>query len=34
MGVDSAEDLFDPYVNARAAYMLYQRSGGWGPWGF
>ena len=32
VGVNSAEDLFDPYLNARAAYMLYQRSGGWSPW--
>jgi hypothetical protein len=34
IGVDEAEDLFDPYVNSRAAYLLYQRSGGWSPWGF
>jgi hypothetical protein len=33
VGVNSAEDLFDPYLNSRAAYVLYQRSGGWGPWG-
>lgn len=32
VGVNSAEDLYDPYLNARAAYTLYQRSGGWGPW--
>ncbi len=32
VGVNSAEDLFDPYLNSRAAYMLYQRSGGWSPW--
>jgi hypothetical protein len=33
MGVTSAEQLYDPTVNARAALVLYQRSGGWGPWG-
>ncbi len=32
LGVTSAEQLYDPLVNARAAYTLYQRSGGWGPW--
>jgi LysM repeat protein len=32
IGVTSAEQLFDPATNARAAYTLYQRSGGWGPW--
>ena len=33
LGIDSAEDLFDPRANAIAAYTLYQRAGGWGPWG-
>ncbi len=33
MGVTSAEQLYDPTVNARAALVLYQRAGGWGPWG-
>ncbi len=33
IGVDSAKDLFDPQLNTQAAYMLYQRAGGWGPWG-
>ena len=33
LGVQSAEDLYDPQVNAYAAYVLYQRAGGWGPWG-
>jgi hypothetical protein len=28
----TANDLFDPLVNARVAYFMYQRSG-WGPWG-
>ena len=32
-GISSATDLFDADKNARAAYGLYQRSGGWGPWG-
>ena len=32
MGVHSVEDLYDPQLNAAAAYALYQRSGGWGPW--
>jgi hypothetical protein len=31
-GVTSAQGLYDPRVNAMAAYHLYQRSGGWGPW--
>jgi len=34
MGITSAEQLYDPTTNARAAYALYQRAGGWGPWGF
>jgi hypothetical protein len=33
IGVNSAQDLFDPQLNAEAAYMLYQRAGGFGPWG-
>lgn len=33
IGVTSAAQLYDPSVNASAAYMLYQRSGGFGPWG-
>jgi hypothetical protein len=33
MGVTSADQLFDAETNARAALTLYQRSGGWGPWG-
>ena len=32
LGINSAEDLYDPHVNATAAYALYQRSGGWEPW--
>lgn len=31
-GVNQASDLYDPWKNARAAYGLYQRAGGWGPW--
>ena len=33
LGIQEAADLYDPKVNAYAAYVLYQRSGGWGPWG-
>lgn len=33
IGVTSADQLFDPTTNARAAYALYQRAGGFGPWG-
>jgi LysM repeat protein len=33
IGVTSPAQLLDPATNARAAYALYQRSGGWGPWG-
>lgn len=33
MGITSAEQLYDPLVNAKAAWALYQRAGGWGPWG-
>ena len=32
LGINSAEDLYDPHTNATAAYALYQRSGGWSPW--
>ena len=31
VGVTNDKQLFDPTLNARAAYMLYQRNG-WGPW--
>ncbi len=33
LGVTSVSQLFDPVVNTNAAYTLYQRSGGFGPWG-
>ena len=33
IGITSAEQLYDPTLNARAALALYERSGGWGPWG-
>jgi hypothetical protein len=33
MGVTSATQLYDPTVNATVAYALYQRAGGFGPWG-
>jgi hypothetical protein len=32
LGVTSAAQLLDPTVNATAAYALYQRAGGFGPW--
>ena len=32
LGVSAPSQLYDPRVNATAAYTLYQRSGGWGPW--
>jgi LysM repeat protein len=32
-GVTSSTQLFDPLVNATAAFTLYQRAGGFGPWG-
>jgi hypothetical protein len=32
-GISTSTDLFDARKNARAAYALYERSGGWGPWG-
>ncbi len=33
IGVTSVSQLYDPRVNATAAYTLYQRAGGFGPWG-
>jgi LysM repeat protein len=33
IGVTDASQLLDPLVNANAALALYNRSGGWGPWG-
>ena len=33
VGVTSADQLLDPRTNAGAAYFLYLRNGGWGPWG-
>ena len=32
IGVTERNQLFDARTNARAAYALYQRAGGWGPW--
>lgn len=32
-GVTSPEQLYDPQVNAEMALALYERAGGWGPWG-
>jgi LysM repeat protein len=31
-GIGSSEELYDPQVNAYAAYLMYQRAGGWSPW--
>lgn len=31
-GITSAAMLYDPQVNAYAAYAMYLRAGGWGPW--
>jgi LysM repeat protein len=33
LGITSRSQLFDARANINAAYVLYQRSGGWGPWG-
>ncbi len=33
LGITSVSQLYDPATNARAALGLYQRAGGWGPWG-
>jgi hypothetical protein len=33
IGVNTASDLYDARKNITAAYMIYQRAGGWGPWG-
>lgn len=32
IGVTSRDQLFDARTNIEAAYALYQRNGGWGPW--
>jgi LysM repeat protein len=32
VGVNSAQDLLDPRLNAIAAYRMYQRNNSWGPW--
>ena len=32
VGVMSANQLLDPRLNAAAAYKMYQRNNGWGPW--
>jgi hypothetical protein len=33
LGITSADQLYDPTLNARAALALYERAGSWGPWG-
>lgn len=32
MGVTSADQLYDPMINAYVAYAMYLKAGGWGPW--
>ncbi|MGE0139336.1 MAG: LysM peptidoglycan-binding domain-containing protein [Ilumatobacteraceae bacterium] len=32
LGITSPQQLMDPEIAAHAAYALYQRNGGWGPW--
>lgn len=32
LGITSRDQLFDARTNIEAAYALYQRNGGWGPW--
>jgi hypothetical protein len=32
VGITSAEQLLDPRLNAKAAFRMYQRNSGWGPW--
>ncbi len=32
IGITNDQQLYDPATNARAAYALYERAGGWGPW--
>ena len=32
VGVNSAQDLLNPRLNAIAAFRMYQRNNGWGPW--
>ena len=32
VGVTSANQLLDPRLNTLAAYTLYKRNNGWGPW--
>ena len=32
VGVSRSSQLLDPRLNARAAYRMFQRNNGWGPW--
>ena len=32
LGITTVTQLYDPLLNAKAALVLYQRAGGWGPW--
>ena len=33
LGITSTNDLLDARKNITVAYAIYQRAGGWGPWG-
>ncbi|MEO1055833.1 MAG: hypothetical protein AAFY28_02855 [Actinomycetota bacterium] len=33
-GVTSLDQLYDPVINTQMALEIYNRAGGWGPWGF
>jgi hypothetical protein len=33
IGVTSSQQLLDARTNIQIAYTIYQRAGGWGPWG-
>ncbi len=33
-GVTQLEQLYDPVINTQMALEIYNRAGGWGPWGF
>jgi hypothetical protein len=32
VGVENTSQLLDPRLNARAAFHMYKRNNGWGPW--
>ena len=33
IGITSSSQLLDARTNIEVAYAIYQRAGGWGPWG-